>query len=489
VSGPLDAGVLALCLGEIERRHEALRTVFTEWDGSPVQVIMPAEPFLLPVVDLSGLAESRREPLARRLVGEEAVHPFDLMRGPLLRGVLLKLTDSSATADHVFVLTMHHIASDGWSIGILVREVAALYAAFAGGRPSPLSELPVQYADFAVWQRTWLHGEVLENEIGFWRRQLAGLPPLLELPTDRPRPAAQSYRGATRPVRLSAGLIGQAEALARREGATLFMVLLAAVQALLARLSGQDDLAVGSPVAGRNRMETEELIGFFVNTLVLRGDLSQDTSGGPTFRALLGRARETVLAADLHQDVPFEKLVQELSPERSPAHTALFHVLLAFQNAPAENPEIPGLILRPASVASTTARFDLAFNLVEHGGAISGEIEYATDLFDPTTIDRLIGYFASLLGAATAAAERPVRDLPLLTGAERHQLQTEWNDTAVPAAPGVVALFEAQARRTPAATAVVLAGDAGSRITYSDLDRRADRLARRLRALGVGPEV
>ena len=239
---------------------------------------------------------------------------------------------------------MHHIASDGWSMGILVREVAALYAAFAEGRPSPLPELPVQYADFAVWQRSWLHGEVLESEIAFWRRQLAGLPPLLELPTDRPRPAVQSYRGASRPVRLPAGLTRQVEALARREGATLFMVLLAGFQALLARSSGQDDLAVGSPVAGRNRVETEGLIGFFVNTLVLRGDLS---GASPSFRELLGRVRETALAAYLHQDVPFEKLVEELAPERSLAHTPLFQVMLVLQNAPVESLEIRDLRLRP----------------------------------------------------------------------------------------------------------------------------------------------
>src|SRR6185369_14106547 len=260
--------ILALCLGEIERRHEALRTVFDVRDGAPVQVIRPAAPFALPVVDLSRLPEGRREELVPRLAGDEARRPFDLARGPLLRGVLLRLTDSGETGDHVVALTVHHIASDGWSTGILVREVAALYAALALGRPSPLPELPVQYADFAVWQRSWLDGEVLEDEIAFWRRQLAGLPPLLDLPLDRPRPAKQSHRGASLPLRLPAALTRQATALARREGATLFMVLLAAFQALLARLSGQDDLAVGSPVAGRNRMETEGLIGFFVNTLV-----------------------------------------------------------------------------------------------------------------------------------------------------------------------------------------------------------------------------
>src|SRR6185369_3945676 len=287
--GPLDAGVLALSLGEIVRRHEALRTAFAVEglggsDGEPVQVIQPAVPFLLPVVDLSWLAEKDREATAAALAQEEALRPLDLSGfrgGPLLRGVLLRLR----AEDQVVMLTMHHIASDGWSMGILVREVVALYEAFAAGRPSPLPELLVQYADFAVWQGSWLRGEVLEGEIGFWRRQLAGLPPLHALPTDRPRPAKQSFRGASRPVRLPAELTRQAESLARREGATLFMVLLAGFQALLARSSGPEDFAVGSPVAGRNRVEIEGLIGFFVNTLVLRGDLS----GTPSFRELLGR--------------------------------------------------------------------------------------------------------------------------------------------------------------------------------------------------------
>ncbi|HVS00465.1 MAG TPA: amino acid adenylation domain-containing protein, partial [Thermoanaerobaculia bacterium] len=369
VEGPLDSGVLALCLGEIVRRHEALRTVFAAPQGSPVQVIRAPFPFELAMVDLSELPESRRETLASALAGEEASRPFDLARGPLLRGLLLRLGGD----DHVAALTMHHIVSDGWSMGILVREVTALYAAFTEGRPSPLPELPVQYADFAAWQRSWLHGEALESEIAFWRRQLAGLPPRLELPTDRPRPAAQSFRGASRPVHLPAELTRQAQILGRREGATLFMVLLAAFQALLARYSGQQDLAVGTPGAGRSRVEIEGLIGFFVNTLVLRGDLS----GEPSFRGLLGRVRETTLAAHTHQDVPFERLVQELSPERNPAHTPLFQAMLVLQNAPAERLAIRDLRLRPVDVATATAKFDLTLSLVEQDGELRGAVEYA----------------------------------------------------------------------------------------------------------------
>src|SRR6185369_37100 len=341
---------------------------------------------------------------ALALAGEEAGRPFDLSRDPLLRGVLLRL----AAEDHAAVLTMHHIVSDGWSIGVLVREVAALYAEFVVGRPSPLPELPVQYADFAVWQSSWLQGEVLEGEISFWRRQLAGLPPLLELPTDRPRPAVQSYRGTTRPVRLPADLTRPAEALARRAGATLFMVLLAGFQALLARHSGQQDLAVGSPVAGRNRLEIEGLIGFFINTLVLRGDLSGERAGEPSFRELLGRVRETALAAWLHQDVPFEKLVQELAPERSRAHEPLFQVMLILQNAPVESLEIESLRLRPVSVEATTAKLDLTVSLAEWSGGLAGTVEYATDLFDAVTIDRLTAHLQRLLTSALAAPELPV---------------------------------------------------------------------------------
>ncbi|HKH43059.1 MAG TPA: amino acid adenylation domain-containing protein, partial [Thermoanaerobaculia bacterium] len=483
IQGPLDARVLALCFGEILRRHEALRTVFPERDGSPVQVIQPPAPFALAVVDLSGLPEEHREAMALTLAADEAGRPFDLdglRRGPLLRGLLLRL----AKEDHLAALTLHHIVSDGWSMGILVREVTALYTAFAAGRPSPLAELPVQYADFAAWQRSWLRGEALESEISYWRRQLAGLPPLLDLPADRPRPAVQSYRGATRPVRLPSGLTRQIETLGRREGATLFMVLLAGFQALLARSSGQQDLAVGTPVAGRNRVEIEGLIGFFVNTLVLRGDLSRE----PTFRELLGRTRETALAAHTHQDVPFEKLVQELAPERSLAHAPLFQVMLALQNAAAASLEIPGLHLRLVNGAAPTARFDLLLSLEEHGGGLTGGIEYASDLFDATTIDRLMGHLERLLAAAVATPDLPAFSLPLLSPAECGQILVEWNDTwAVPPPRACLhELFKEQARRTPQAVALI---DGTREILYRDLDQAANVLAANLRHRGAGPEL
>jgi amino acid adenylation domain-containing protein/non-ribosomal peptide synthase protein (TIGR01720 family) len=482
VEGPLDGAVLALCLGEIVRRHEVLRTVFAATEGSPVQVIQPAEPFRLPVVDLSELPESAREALVLGLTGEEAARPFDLgdpRGGPLLRCVLLRL----AEGDHVVALTMHHVASDGWSMGILVREIAALYPAFAAGQPSPLPELPVQYADFAVWQHSWLHGELLENEIAWWRRQLAGLPPLLELPTDRPRPAVQSSRGATRPVRLPAGLTGRMEALARREGATLFMVLLAGFQALLARSSGQDDLAVGTPVAGRNRVEIEGLIGFFINTLVIRGGLSAE----PTFGELLGQVRESALAAYLHQDVPFEKLVEELALHRSLAHTPLFQVMLVL-NVPLESLEIRDLRLRPVSLEGTTAKLDLTIHLSEHEGGLAGTAGYATDLYDAATIDRLIRHYERLLTAVAATPELPASAVPLLSEAEQDEIVREALQEARPVptpGPCVHELFAAQVARTPEALAVV---DEEGAWTYAELGRRVRRLAQWLRAAGVGPD-
>src|SRR6185369_3509997 len=412
------------------------------------------------------------------LLRAEAARPFDLARGPLLRGVVLRL----AAEDHLLALTLHHIVSDGWSIGVLVREVMVLYEAFAAGRPSPLPELPVQYVDFAVWQHSWLRGEALESEISFWRRQLAGLPPLLELPTDRPRPAVQSYRGTLRPVRLPAALTREIEALARREGATLFMVLLAGFQVLLARHSGQDDLAVGSPIAGRNRLEIEGLIGFFVNTLVLRGDLT----GEPSFRALLGRTRETALAAWLHQDVPFEKLVQELAPERSLAHAPLFQVMLALQNAPEARLRVAGLTFSPAATAGTTSKFDLTLSLGETAEGLAGAVEYAADLFDSATVERLLGHLAHLLAGATADPETPLSELRLMSAEEERQLLQSGRDRsgrawALPMLPDSVHhLFLQQAGRTPDRTAAV--GPQGA-LTYGELAERSGALAGRIQGV------
>ncbi|HKV12538.1 MAG TPA: condensation domain-containing protein, partial [Thermoanaerobaculia bacterium] len=479
VEGPLDAAVLERCLEEIARRHEAVRTVFALEGDAPVQVILPPAPFVLPRIDLSTLPELAREAEALALAEEEAARPFDLARGPLLRTVLLRL----APEDHAVALTMHHVASDGWSMGLLVREVAALYAAFSEGKPSPLLPLPIQYADFAVWQRSWLHGEALEREIDWWRQQLAGLPPLLDLPTDRPRPAVQSVRGSTRPVRWAAERVQPVEALGRRYGATLFMMLLAGFEALLGRWSGQDDLAVGTPIAGRNRVEVEGLIGFFVNNLVLRGSLA----GDPTFRELLAQVRETELAAQAHQDVPFEKLVEELATERSLAYAPLVQVMFALQNTPGGSVEVSDLRMQAVNPEITVAKFDLTLNLTEHGGGLIGTIEYGTDLFDATTIDRLIAGLERLLAAAVMNPDLRVAELPLLSAGERHQVLAEWNDTGGEGwEEPVTFLVERWCREQPDAPAVVDA--AGNVLTWGELGERSGRLAGFLRSRGVGAE-
>jgi amino acid adenylation domain-containing protein len=479
VEGPLAAAHLVWSLTEVVRRHEALRTVFAAVEGMPEQVVLPPAPFALPVVDLSALRRAARDAQALALTGEEAGRAFDLTQGPLLRGALLRLDAD----DHVALLTLHHIAGDGWSLGLLVKEVSALYAAAAASRPSPLPELPVQYADFAAWQRSWLTGEVLEQEVSYWSRRLAGLPPLLELPTDRPRPAVQTFRGASRPLALPAELTQQIRTFSQGAGATPFMVLLAGFQVLLARYGSQRDFAVGAPIAGRNRAEVEELIGFFVNTLVLRANLAGDRG----FRELLGQVRETSLAAHLHQDVPFEKLVEELAPERSLAYAPLFQVMLVLQNTPAESLDLQGLHMRRMEADGAVARFDLTLALEERDGRLLGGIEYATDLFDGATIDRFASHFERLLAAAVATPETSILSLPLLGGAERWQILVEWNATGEPAAPACLHdLVEAQAWRTPGAVAVI-AGD--EEIRYAALLQAADRLAASLRRQGVGSEV
>src|SRR6185369_6870043 len=401
-------------------------------------------------------------------------------RGLLLRLALIRL----GAGEHLLAVTVHHIAADGWSMEILLREVAALYGAFAAGRPSPLPELPVQYADFAVWQRRWLGGEMLAGEVRSWREQLAGMPRVLALPTDRPRPAVRSLRGATRAVRLPSGLASPLAELGRREGATLFMTLLAAFAVLLGRLAGQDDFAVGTGVAGRDRQETDGLIGFFVNTLALRTDLS----GDPGFLDLLARVRMAVLAAFTHQTVPFERLLEELAPARDPSYPPLFQVVLSLESGRREPLSLPGLTLEPVPVDSGTAKYDLVLSLAETGGALAGWWEISTALFDAVTVERWTEHLATLLAGVAAAPESRLSELPLLAAAEQHQLTVEWNDTAADYArpPFVHEMLAAQAQRTPDAPAVV---DGERRMTYGELQARAGALASWLRSVGVGPEV
>ncbi|HEU4884734.1 MAG TPA: amino acid adenylation domain-containing protein, partial [Longimicrobium sp.] len=478
LAGALDQVALERSLGEIVRRHEALRTVFAEVDGSPVQVIAPYRGFALPVEDLSGLSEVDREEAVGRRAGEEASHPFDLSAGPLFRASLLRLGEE----DHVLLLSMHHVVSDGWSMGVLFRELSALYEAYREGRESPLPELPVQYADYAVWQREQLAGEVLDRQLSYWKERLAGAPELLELPTDYPRPAVQTYRGASVPVELSPELLERLQRLGRGEGATLYMTLLGAFQVLLSKYSRSEDVVVGSPIAGRTRGEVEELIGFFVNTLVLRTDLS----GDPRFREVLGRVRAVTLGAYEHQEVPFEKLVAELQPERSLSHSPLFQVMFTLQDAGGPGGGLAGLKVGGVGEAMEVAKFDLSLALAATPRGLRGALNYSTDLFDRGTIERMLGHLERVLEQVAADADVRLSRLELLGEAERALVVEEWNRTAAeyPADRCVHELFEAQAARTPEAVAV--SGDDGS-LTYRALNERANRLAHHLRALGIRP--
>lgn len=389
LNGLLNIAALAQSLNEIVRRHEALRTTFTTVEGQLVQVISPTLALAFPVVNLRQLSEVERETEVLRLATEEAQRPFNLAQAPLLRATLLQLSET----EHVVLIAMHHIVSDGWSMGVLIQEVAALYEAFDRGKPSPLPELPIQYADFAVWQRQWLQGEVLKAQIAYWQQQLGSRPPVLQLPTDRPRPVVQTLQGTTKSFSLPTDLTKALKALSSNEGVTLFMTLLAAFKTLLYWYTGQDDIVVGTDVANRNRAETERLIGFFVNQLVLRTDLS----GNPTFRALLERVREVTLGAYAHQDLPFDKLVAALNPERHPSRTPLFQVKLILQNAPMPPLELSGLTLSRLEVDKGAAEFDLLLNVTDAEQGLIGSLEYNTDLFDAASMARMLGHFETLL--------------------------------------------------------------------------------------------
>ena len=474
--GALDTARLGRAFGAIAARQEALRTVFVERDGEPAQRIRPpapAEDWPLPVVDLSALGAGG-EATAAGLAAASALFPFDLAAGPLLRTTLLRL----GGAEHLLLLEMHHIVSDGWSLGVLLAELAAFY----GGTAERLPVLPVQPADVAVWQRGWLRGAELERQTAFWRAALAGAPAVLDLPTDRPRPLVARGRGANLPIALTAERTAALAALAHRQGATPFMLLLAAWVVLLHRLSRQADLNVGTPIAGRNRAETEPLVGFFVNTLVMRADLTED----PSFTDLLAALRRTAVAAYDHQDLPFEKLVDELRPERDLSRQPLFQVLFSLQNAPLGALELPGLTLEPCDVGTPVAKFDLTLNLMDRDGALTGGLEWSTDLFDATTAARLAAQLEVLLGEILAAPGRRVADLPLLTAGERHQLLVEWS-AAAPEPRGLLLhqLVERHVDRDPAAPAVEHEDTLWS---YGELESRANRLAWFLRALGIGPE-
>ncbi|MEQ1845417.1 MAG: condensation domain-containing protein, partial [Nitrospira sp.] len=480
LEGEVDERVLGLVVNEVVRRHEILRTTFTTVDERPVQHIAAELAVAVSVENLTNIPNGERERRAKELMQAEAQLPFDLVMGPLLRVRLLRLT----TTEHILLFTVHHIVSDGWSMGVLVREVAVLYRAYVHQHPSSLPELVLQYADYAAWQRQWLSGPVLQQQVTYWTEHLAGAPSILTLPTDRPRPSVHSYRGATHTFTVAAPTVMGLYQVGQQAQATLFMTLAAAFTVLLARYSGQRDICLGTPIANRTRAELEPLIGFFVNTLVLRTQID------PTqpFLTLLEHVRTTALNAYAHQDIPFEHVVEVLNPERQLSHTPLFQVMLILQNVPMDTLALPGLTLSSLPAESTTAKFDLTVDLVEEDGELSGTVDYSTDLFEAATIERLMNHYIRLLEAIVAEPTTRVNELSMLSPAERQQLLVEWNATATdaPATQTIQELFEAQVVRTPETVAVVYEDQ---QLTYSELNGRANQLARYLRTLGVGPDV
>jgi amino acid adenylation domain-containing protein len=474
LTGTLNTDALEKAINEVIRRHEVLRATFETKDGEPVQVINQGVHLPLTVEDVSAEGEDRVVELA----AEEGTKTFDLSRWPLLRIRLLKV----GPEDFGTLFTVHHIISAGWSMGVVVREIATLYAAFVEGNPSPLPELPLQYADFAAWQQEWLSGSVLEDQLEYWGKQLSGAPTVLDLPTDKPRAAMQKFRGTSEVFRAPRALTEQLLELSRQERATLFMTLLAAFNVLLYRYTGQNDILLGTPIANRNRSEIEGLIGFFVNTLVLRARMEKDES----FLSLLRQIRATTLDAYAHQDLPFEKLVQELHPERDMSRSPLFQVMLILQNAPRQAFKLPGLTLSGFETQTRTAKFDLMLTLAEGADGLVGELEYDTDLFDATTIKRMLGHFRTLLESIVAHPDQRLTDYSLMVP-EEQQLLADWNATNVdyPRDLCLHELFEMQAERTPDAVALISGEE---RISYRELNERANRVAHHLLKLGADSE-
>ncbi|MBV9774989.1 MAG: AMP-binding protein, partial [Gemmatimonadetes bacterium] len=479
IRGKLDVDALRRTLDEVVRRHESLRTVFARVGEEPVQVVSAPAPSDLPVLDLGGLPEAEREARTRELAREEAVRPFDLASGPLLRLRLLRLE----AEHHVALFTMHHVVSDGWSMQVLVREISTLYTAFTRGSASPLEELTVQYPDYAAWQRSPERAEALDRQVDYWRGQLADAPSLLELPTDRPRATARGDAAGSCPLALSPETSAALRALGAREEASLFMTLLAGWQLLLGRYADTDDVSVGMPTAGRNRTELEGLIGFFVNTLVLRTRLSGDLGA----RALLLRVRETVLDAQSNQDVPFDRLVEVLRIPRDPGHSPLFQNVLSLTESRGEGTlRLPEVSLEVIPAEQTAAKFDLGLELSDDGRRVTGALEFRAALYDESTARRMLDHFERILEWMCGQPDRKLAELSLLAGAEREQVLSAWNATAVeiPAA-SIHELFAARAAAAPDAVALV---HGGAMLTYGALESAANRLAHHLRARGVGPE-
>nr|WP_229656890.1 non-ribosomal peptide synthetase [Burkholderia pseudomallei] len=485
LDGPLNREVLQRALNRIVMRHEALRTCFVREEGEPIQVIQPHADLTVSYHDLREAESIRheagnREQRAKDLSQAHASAPFDLSRDLPVRVLLLQLADEA----HVVQVVMHHIASDGWSVGVFLQELSALYGSFIAEQGDPLAPLPLQYADYAAWQRRWLASGQLEKQGAFWQTNLSGAPTLLELPTDRPRPPKQSHAGASVEVKLGAALSERVKRLSQRHGVTPYMTLLSSWAAVLSRLSGQEEVVIGSPVAGRNRTEVEALIGFFVNTLALRLDLSSE----PTVGELLKRTKAQVLSAQAHQDLPFDQVVERVKPPRSTAHPPLFQVMFVWQNMPAGELTIPGLTIRAVETPLQTAQFELTLSLQEAGDDIVGHLNYASALFDESTVRRYVTYWRRLLEGMTAgAADQTIVGLPLLDEAERKQVVYEWNATErdYPIEQCIHQLFEAQVDRKPEAIALTFDG---RRLSYAELNARANRLAHYLQARGVGPD-
>ncbi|HEB86841.1 MAG TPA: amino acid adenylation domain-containing protein, partial [Gammaproteobacteria bacterium] len=478
--GLLDIDVLKNALNSVIQRHEALRTTFCMREGEPIQHIAPLLTAPLPVVDLHDLPATQHESEVQRLATEGAQQVFHLEKGPLLNVKLLHFQKQ----EHVLLLVMHHIVSDGWSMSVFMRELSTLYRALITGQSDPLPALPMQYADFAEWQRDWLQGEVLDKQVHYWKEQLAGAPPVLELFTDRQRPALQSFKGAHATVLLDSTLADAVNTLSRQESCTLFMTLLAALQVLLQRYTHQQDIIVGSPIASRNRQEIETLIGFFVNTLVLRTDLS----GAPTFRELLERVRETTLGAFSHQDLPFEKIVEELKPERSLSYSPLFQVVFTLQNASTDTMQLEGIDIERVEIDSGVEKFDLTVFAHETSEGIRFLWSYNTDICNPDTIERMTRHYQVLLEQIVAHPDTSIADYELLSSGERQQQLFDWNNTATdyPRDRCIQQLFEAQAARSPEAVALV---HEDRQLSYADLNTRANRLAHYLIEQGVGPDT
>jgi non-ribosomal peptide synthetase component F len=480
VQGKVNIAALEQSLQAIIARHEALRTNFITVDGETVQIIHAEIAWKLSVVNLQDLPTNEIELTAQQLVEKQTIQPFDLANESLITATLLLLSET----ENVLIVCMHHIVSDGWSIGIFVKELTALYNAYAQGQPTPLAPLEIQYADFALWQRNWLQGDLLQRQLSYWQQQLQDAPALLALPTDRPRPAIQTFNGAHIEFALSSELTTKLTKLSQEQGVTLFMTLLAAYDTLLYRYTGTEDILVGTPIANRDRSEIEGLIGFFVNTLVMRTHVS----GNPSFCELMTRVRDIAMEAYTHQHLPFEILVEALQPERDLSHTPLFQVMFILQNAPMSDLDLTGLSVSSLSIENAISKFDLSLSMENTANGLVGVWEYNTDLFDSQTIERMMGHFVTLLVAIVENPQQQISQLPILTTFEQQQLLVEWNNTQAkyPQNKCINQLFEEQVERTPDTVAVVFGNQ---ELTYKQLNNCANQIAHYLQSLGVTQEA